>query len=482
MGINIRDLVIVLPGIMGSVLERENTEVWGLSGRAFSTYLFSGGKSISDLILSADDDLDADYAPDGVRATRLVSDLQILPGFWKVDGYDRLIRFLLENLNVADGANLLQFPYDWRRDNRASAKRLARLIDRELHRWRRESGHSDAKVVLLAHSMGGLVARYYTEVLGGWLNCRALITFGTPFRGSVKALNYILNGHTIGWTDVSPMLRSLPSTYQLLPTYPCIEMGGGAVIRPTELGDGGQLDLTRAKAGRAFHDEINAALQSNVLRSDYQSSYRLQPVIGIEQETLQSVRYSAGAFDPTEGLSTNIDTQLSYGDGTVPLASAIPLELSGNWALPFYAETHACIQNNVQVLDALREWLRQSQVKRLANLKGPSESAESPITSPLPRPFIRLVVADQYSDNESIDIVADVHAEAEPKSVTAIISSNDAQEYPRQINLQRRDSRWQGRMPSSPPGRYRIKVRCDGPQDLMPPSVSDVFQVAPTGH
>jgi hypothetical protein len=35
--------------------------------------------------------------------------------------------------------------------------------------------------------MGGLVARYYLEVLGGWEKCRALFTFGTPHRGSLNA-------------------------------------------------------------------------------------------------------------------------------------------------------------------------------------------------------------------------------------------------------------------------------------------------------
>ena len=43
-------------------------------------------------------------------------------------------------------------------------------------------------MIVVAHSMGGLVARYWMGPLGGWRVCRALITLGTPHRGAPKAL------------------------------------------------------------------------------------------------------------------------------------------------------------------------------------------------------------------------------------------------------------------------------------------------------
>ena len=42
--------------------------------------------------------------------------------------------------------------------------------------------------------MGGLVSRYYLEVLGGWRDTRRLITFGTPYRGSLNAVDFAANG------------------------------------------------------------------------------------------------------------------------------------------------------------------------------------------------------------------------------------------------------------------------------------------------
>jgi len=126
----------------------------------------------------------------------------LVPGLVKIDGYSGISRLITDHFEVVSGktdderpANFFEFPYDWRRDNRVAARMLKRLIDPQLPQWRTYSGATDAKVILLAHSMGGLVARYYLEVLEGWQGCKALITFGTPYRGSANALNYLTNGY-----------------------------------------------------------------------------------------------------------------------------------------------------------------------------------------------------------------------------------------------------------------------------------------------
>jgi triacylglycerol esterase/lipase EstA (alpha/beta hydrolase family) len=55
-----------------------------------------------------------------------------------------------------------------------------------LRKWRQQSGKQSAKLVFVVHSMGGLVARHFLEVLGGWRETRALFTIGTPHFGSLK--------------------------------------------------------------------------------------------------------------------------------------------------------------------------------------------------------------------------------------------------------------------------------------------------------
>ena len=102
---------------------------------------------------------------------------------------------------------------------------MQQLIDKRLPQWREKTGNEKAKVIILAHSMGGLVARHYLEVLEGWQNCRALVTFGTPYRGAVNSVNYLANEQRLGFADLTDIVRSFTSVYQLIPIYPMVKIG-----------------------------------------------------------------------------------------------------------------------------------------------------------------------------------------------------------------------------------------------------------------
>ena len=64
---------------------------------------------------------------------------------------------------------------------------------------------------------GGLVARYYLELLGGWQSCRALITLGTPFRGAVDALHSLANGYRMAGVTLTNVLRTCPGSTSCCP-------------------------------------------------------------------------------------------------------------------------------------------------------------------------------------------------------------------------------------------------------------------------
>jgi triacylglycerol esterase/lipase EstA (alpha/beta hydrolase family) len=71
-----------------------------------------------------------------------------------------------------------------------SASKLAETASRGLDRWRKYTQNPDAKLVLICHSMGGLVARWFLEVLGGREITRQLITIGTPYQApSTRCVN-----------------------------------------------------------------------------------------------------------------------------------------------------------------------------------------------------------------------------------------------------------------------------------------------------
>jgi hypothetical protein len=280
------DVVVILPGISGSVLSKDGKEVWGTSTSAIWRVVTSGGDSIRDLALKGADDSSLDDLGDGVTATRLVQDLHIIPGLWKIDGYTALVAGLKSSLELEAGRNLFEFAYDWRRDNRVAARKLARAAKIWLDRWRQDSGASDAKLVLVGHSMGRLVSQYFLEVMGGWKDTRALVTFGTPYRGSLNALGYLANGYSEGVgplkVDLTSTLGSFTAVYQLLPAFECVDRGGGKLERVGEIEGVNGVDPVRAKAALAFYREIKNAAETNATDNAYRTGrYETYPIVGL---------------------------------------------------------------------------------------------------------------------------------------------------------------------------------------------------------
>ena len=345
------DVIVVLPGILGSVLQKNGRDVWNLSGSAALPALLSLGRNLNDLILDPNAP-DPDAVDDGVVATALLPDLHLVPGLWKIDGYGKIRDTIGERFDVTPGKNYFEFPYDWRRDNRVAAKQLATRARQWLADWRRTSGNRDARLVLIGHSMGGIVSRYFLEVLDGWRDTRALFTFGTPYRGSLNALDSLSNGirkGPFGLVDLSALVRSLTSAHQLLPTYPCYDGGDGSLVRVDEA-EIPNLDRARAHAALAFHKEIADAVTAHQRDGDYlEHGYKRYGVIGIGQPTLQSARRDGDGL----AMLTQYGKDDLRGDGTVPRPSATPLEIDdGSWGM-FASTAHASLQNADATLDQL---------------------------------------------------------------------------------------------------------------------------------
>ena len=343
-----KHLVIVLPGISGSVLSRDGSEIWGTSTGAIWRAVTSGGDSIRDLAIKGVDDPSLDDLGDGVTATRLVQNLHILPGLWKIDGYTGLMARLKASLELEAGRNLFEFPYDWRRDNRVAARKLARAAKAWLDRWRQDSGAADAKLVFVAHSMGGLVSQYFLEVMGGWKDARALISFGTPYRGSLNALGYLANGYSEGVgplkVDLAPTLASFTAVYQLLPAF---DRGTGKQERIGEIDGIMGVDPARAKAALGLYEEIRNAAEQNAKDEAYQTNgYETYPIMGLAQPTFQSATVSNGKVT----LLRSFGGKDNSGDGTVPRVSATPFAMSGAHREIYVAEQHGSLQNFDPVL------------------------------------------------------------------------------------------------------------------------------------
>jgi CHAT domain/Lecithin:cholesterol acyltransferase len=354
------DVVVLLPGITGSVLrDSRGRDVWAPTAGTAARALVTLGRSITDLELR---DGDAD---DGVTAPLMVPDLHLIPGLWKIDGYSKLSGYLQRQFAVTPGRNFFTFPYDWRRDNRIAARRLKEQTDRWLWEWRQES--PEAKLILVGHSMGGLVARYFLECLEGWRDTRRLVTFSTPYRGSLNALNFLAHGMQkklgpIPVLDLSRLLRSFPSIYQLLPIYPCLDQGDGQLIRVSEAAGLPHVDAERARAADGFHREIERAVTAHLDDEAYRRGrYTVHPIVGTFQATLLSARRSGGSV---EVLGT-YPGFAPDGDGTVPRVSATPIEFPHEEGAVFAAERHGSLQHNDGVLVQLAGLLGGQDTSRV---------------------------------------------------------------------------------------------------------------------
>jgi pimeloyl-ACP methyl ester carboxylesterase len=449
------DIVVLVPGITGSVLERNGKEVWGPTTGAVLHGLLSGGRSLQDLRLQ-DDPPDVDDLGDGVRATRLINDVHIFPKLWKIDGYTKVGERLRRALRLEAGTSYFELPYDWRRDNRVAARRL----QRQLAGWlqRRRQTHPDAKTVLVAHSMGGLICRYFIEVLGGWKDTRALITFGTPYRGSLNALDTLSNGvRKLGLLDLTELSRSFTSIYQLLPIYPCYEQAVGEPIRLKEAEQIPGLEMARVRAADEFHREIERAVEADqATGGDGRPRYTISPVVGIEQPTNQSARLRSGRVDLVRSRG-GVD---EMGDGTVPRVSATPIE-EGEARAAFASTRHASLQNADAVLTHLHGVL--TRPRDLGHVR----AASAPTT-------LSVDLDDLYLVDEHVRVAVRSSAAGEPLEATVEDAATRAPHAVAPLPLT--DDEWREvELPPLPPGTYRVTVRGD-PTRVEP--VADVFVVS----
>lgn len=327
-----RPIVFVLPGIMGSELAVGGDRVW-LNPAA----LFLGG--LVRLRLGA-----RNVTPKGVYAPF----------------YEALIDYL------ADSHKVIPFPYDWRRSPDVEARRLADAV-REAVRSTVSSGQP---VRIVAHSMGGLVARSMvaqhpdvwqamTQVEGA-----RLVMLGTPNRGSYS-INELIVGQSstirrLALADVRNRKQTLldvitrfPGVLSLLPVMPSDPddyLSDATWKRYAKsAGDGWTLpDAVDLKTIRDFRQQLDGSVVD---------PEKMVYVAGQAPETLIGMRYERGKI---RFRATN------RGDGQVPWDGGIPEELKAKqkaWFMP--GVVHGSLPSAEEHFPALLDLLRDGTTTRL---------------------------------------------------------------------------------------------------------------------
>lgn len=262
--------VILIPGILGTRLADENNnEIWVGSTAKLLT------ASYPELALPITD------APEDARYLNLhptrITDKMAGRDFYasienvleQAGGYQRV----QAGEPVAAGRRVYyEFAYDWRQDNVISARKLGQLIEQ----IRKDHANPTLKVDIIAHSMGGLIARYYlrygdkdilserdfTPSYAGETTVRRVALLGTPNLGSVGPLQAFISGKKLALGSLhAEVLATFPSVYQLFP-HPVNNwiIGGDGKTLDRDLFD---IDIWRRFQWSIFDPAVKARILAN---------------------------------------------------------------------------------------------------------------------------------------------------------------------------------------------------------------------------
>ena len=233
--------LIIIPGVLGSQLVNYETNevVWP---SVFRSSVDGLSLPVSPDLRNNRDNLVPRKIVDTARLAKLTPQVyvyhELLVALKKYGGY----REGDWNSPGAEGDRdtFYVFPYDWRRDNVETARDLFE----QLETLKRKLNRPDLRFNVVAHSMGGLVARYAARYgdadlppegvapVPTWAGARhinKIIMFGTPNEGSADAFSTLLEGYSVvegrRFRYRIPLLRKLsaedvftaPAVFQLLP-------------------------------------------------------------------------------------------------------------------------------------------------------------------------------------------------------------------------------------------------------------------------
>lgn len=250
-----RNPVVVIPGVLGTRLVDGDTGkiVWGKFDRiGFRREV----DDVAGIALPMAEGIPLSQLRDGVRSDGTLAYLEVdVAGVpIELQAYDQMLNALgvggyrdpqhprTGEVDYGDQHfTCFQFDYDWRRDIAENAVRLHQFLRQRREHIRQEYARrygivdANIKFDIVAHSMGGLLARYYLRYgprplpddgsmpplnWAGARNVERLVVVGTPNAGSTQALRDLVSGHQLAPVFLvypSAALGTLPSIYQLLP-------------------------------------------------------------------------------------------------------------------------------------------------------------------------------------------------------------------------------------------------------------------------
>lgn len=294
--------IVILPGIAGSKLLNSSKEtVWfyASTNRMNQLACTETGTSINTITPNTDD----------------------------TGGVLNTCQDLYSKLSSAYGStyDVFLFSYDWRMSCSKAATELANRLQ------------SYTEVILVAHSMGGLVAsKYLSASAANRAKVKKLITLGTPYTGSVRALYMMETGEFIDIFGLSPykntikaLICNFPAVYELLPN----SRYSGSYIKDSSTSYSSYTNHWNFMKQRSWGIRSNGSVKpmfgtavafhngllingTHIANSGLVDTYK---IYGTGYDTISKVIYAA------DGSVSGVET-VNSGDGTVITSSATNLQ------------------------------------------------------------------------------------------------------------------------------------------------------------
>lgn len=336
------DAVVVVPGTMGSELRADGRCLWGFTSLKWYFESWKTSKFAELRMTRAESQ--GEYGR--VQATALLRSPAFLPKLDSVNPYTGMVARLKHE--SIDPAAIAQFPYDWRlpviHNGAILAKRMSEhftdwLNHPKLKDYQRDHPGRHPRLVIIAHSMGGLIAKHAADISGTPVD--RIVCLGTPWGGSVRALSAIYSGEIprlpLTSKGVRDLVRDMPGIHDLLPMYACVAPTSSSSISsaggPAVLGDPTFLtaDIVATMGGQS--ELYRAAKHSYQLRKG--PGPEVRAVVGIGQKTPATVHgahsdnvtfddrsFAWNGNDYIRDRDGNLELWSSTGDGTVISYSA----------------------------------------------------------------------------------------------------------------------------------------------------------------
>jgi Lecithin:cholesterol acyltransferase len=317
-----RTPIVIVPGILGSYLyDGTGEEVWP----NIPKMLLPGDDSYLDKLM---------LRSDGISGASDVYYGDIMRKVWGQDYFESLITEL-KNSGYIEGKDLFVFPYDWRLDIAVSSN----LLKHKINKIKEQTGMG--KVDIIAHSMGGLVAKKYIEDYGQ-NSVDKFIDIATPHLGAPKAAKILMFGDNLDIRlidttvvdtailnplEIQKIAQNMPAIYQLLPSMQYFGDGGSYI---SDIYDADQNGVQgNLNFGQSMEFIKNSGRNEYLLTKNDELHSQIDnfdpTVYGIDAYNI------VGCGQPTIGKIYVLNKEINgyeyglkyvSGDGTVPLKSA----------------------------------------------------------------------------------------------------------------------------------------------------------------